>query len=86
LNGCKAERRARRSYILIRQRVPSSIGIRRRIFKSVKLDRLTVGAILKQAGLSNQCPAERIGAGTQSCLRIAFVRFAVRTIAEMGGH
>ena len=36
-----------------------------RILKSVKLDRLTVGAILKQAGLSNQCPAERVDAGTQ---------------------
>jgi hypothetical protein len=34
----------------------------RRILKSVKLDRLTVGAILKQAGLSNQCPAVRVDA------------------------
>jgi hypothetical protein len=33
-----------------------------RILKSVKLDRLTVGAILKQAGLSNQCPAVRVDA------------------------
>jgi hypothetical protein len=45
----------RRSYILIRLLLPSSIGSRGRYFKSVKPDRLTVGTILKQAGLSNQC-------------------------------
>jgi hypothetical protein len=44
----------------------------------MKLDRLIIGSVLSKLVFLISDPAERIGAGTQPQLRIAFLRIAVR--------